>query len=1124
MAEASRKRSRKSKIVLRDVALDDEDDIELQLPTKSKKVIIKKEPKKESAAKKPARKTTKINQAVDKSVLDKIKAPIETNIEEPTPRFDINVEIEVETCDDENFYTNDENNDQSTEQIKDVEESSNKIKIKKEIKNVILSRETVIRESNKIKETSTNLADSILDICLRNSLGFFEEQHLSTWYDIQIKHALTSWEDWQSKSFHREHPLFYKCYICTKSWWNLSEFRDHILEHTTVKLDIEKYTQHECNIIAFKPNKRPDEIKEFFTEGLCYHCGKDYSKHQLSARDDKNCYMNTDCLKRFPTCTELKHHAYACKVCSIKNNEYSFCCQICTLSFGKIDDLTGHMLLMHSVKSDRPIAANYSKCKDCSEVHSSSMIHTCGNKEADTMCPYCFKSFSNKSLILDHISRSTVPWHCKICSEEVKWSCTIHEHLLTHTDKYMFVKICVKCEGIHVFLDDREAKLHMMEKHGYNDFDRNFLKIPVPVSCIYSDEEKCEQEETLQDKFSQTQNVGVFIPNPESVFRRVSILKRSHKQQKIVLKPQESILKLKSLSDHSESVDSKANILIPALNEQNSVFEKQENATENVMDIVKVKEEPIDSDDSSNLVIKEEPMDFDYDDYAIQDNTTNTIQESAHADYDEDIVKSENSEYEDDIIKLNINIEDILAKQESSRVFAFEPDSKIKSEPAIDTNIEVDKDSILEPEVIISQEGEERKRLYGCSKCPFKGKQENYLRHITLDCLYSTVGNRKKFICVRTGQFYKTIKKYLLHFLEHGYEPLCCPDCSKQFHTYSKLGSHVLGHVKQNFVRIKKISERLVADAKPEYQCRKCLKIVILQEYFQHWESHICDAKVPEKKEVVAAPRLVTDMSETAIQECIKTLQRKPKDCVYCKRRFQRVNECKRHVIEHLLMDAYTQKQILGLLKCQICQAGYPTPEKYKQHMRNHASLPVYKCELCDRTFSDSSNFTKHKKVHNLKVIICDLCGKKFQSKAKLAVHIEQHETTSPLACDKCDKVFYFESGYRRHVKNNHERIGFGYPCVICNLRFSSLKYKWDHMWEVHKERKHKADCPICFKSFRKYSDVRAHTKLVHQTEVSVLRVKNASKTVSDIQLILNNSDIKIGEAETLVIVDDDDS
>ena len=57
--------------------------------------------------------------------------------------------------------------------------------------------------------------------------------------------------------------------------------------------------------------------------------------------------------------------------------------------------------------------------------------------------------------------------------------------------------------------------------------------------------------------------------------------------------------------------------------------------------------------------------------------------------------------------------------------------------------------------------------------------------------------------------------------------------------------------------------------------------------------------------------------------------------------------------------------------------------------MRDHASLPVYKCELCDRTFSDSSNFTKHKKVHNLKVIICDLCGKKFQSKISLGKHIE---------------------------------------------------------------------------------------------------------------------------------------
>lgn len=85
-------------------------------------------------------------------------------------------------------------------------------------------------------------------------------------------------------------------------------------------------------------------------------------------------------------------------------------------------------------------------------------------------------------------------------------------------------------------------------------------------------------------------------------------------------------------------------------------------------------------------------------------------------------------------------------------------------------------------------------------------------------------------------------------------------------------------------------------------------------------------------------------------------------------------------------------------------------------------------------------------------------------------------------------------------------------------------------MWEVHKERKHQADCPICSKSFRKYSDVRAHVKHEHETVVSVGTVKNLgrncplvqdvdSATMKDLERMLQNPQgFRIGQMETLIV------
>ena len=73
-------------------------------------------------------------------------------------------------------------------------------------------------------------------------------------------------------------------------------------------------------------------------------------------------------------------------------------------------------------------------------------------------------------------------------------------------------------------------------------------------------------------------------------------------------------------------------------------------------------------------------------------------------------------------------------------------------------------------------------------------------------------------------------------------------------------------------------------------------------------------------------------------------------------------------------------------------------------------------------------------------------------------------------------------------------------------------------MWQVHRERKQKADCPICHESFRKYSDVRAHARANHFMEVSVLSVKKA--TNPPVNIVMRDPQIKVGRKETLVIYD----
>lgn len=208
--------------------------------------------------------------------------------------------------------------------------------------------------------------------------------------------------------------------------------------------------------------------------------------------------------------------------------------------------------------------------------------------------------------------------------------------------------------------------------------------------------------------------------------------------------------------------------------------------------------------------------------------------------------------------------------------------------------------------------------------------------------------------------------------------------------------------------------------------------------------------------------------------------------CSVCKKRFDRLSDLKRHLIEHVIKYRLSKNPINSKgtleLRCDVCSKDvFSRVDKYKAHLRYHAKLTEYKCLTCDKSFSDSSNFSKHKKVHGSTYLQCDMCNRKFNSKKTIAQHMEYHKRTAPRSCQYCDKIFHFESTLKKHIKFNHnlERAS-KFRCKFCNKYFSSLKLKWDHDWDTHKIRKHIADCHLCDEKFRKYSDLKRHCLDVH--------------------------------------------
>ncbi|CAG5000090.1 unnamed protein product [Parnassius apollo] len=367
--------------------------------------------------------------------------------------------------------------------------------------------------------------------------------------------------------------------------------------------------------------------------------------------------------------------------------------------------------------------------------------------------------------------------------------------------------------------------------------------------------------------------------------------------------------------------------------------------------------------------------------------------------------------------------------------------------------------------------------FYACKKCPFRGCYNEYIEHITSSCVAMS------FCCSTCTIVFSTLKLYVHHLTRHNYKFLTCPTCKQQFNEDSRLCSHIISHLKNFYMKSQDVQNMDLSPSQKNdiLQCIECKKIIKSEQIFIHWDLHLkmkndkrkADHNKDSDDEAEMNSKLTKELLDILL---IKKTINMPRKCIVCNKTFPRPRDCKRHFIMHLLFQALRSKvKNNNQLLCQLCGADQNSPAKYKEHMREHASMAIYKCRICAKTFNDNSNYSKHMKVHNLCSFICDKCGAKFLVKKCLIDHLQKHEARPPATCLQCDMSFFTEAKLKRHLKYKHMRDCRYFACMICKKRLGSLKEKWDHMWLEHQERNIEADCSICNMKFRKISDLKQH-------------------------------------------------
>lgn len=213
----------------------------------------------------------------------------------------------------------------------------------------------------------------------------------------------------------------------------------------------------------------------------------------------------------------------------------------------------------------------------------------------------------------------------------------------------------------------------------------------------------------------------------------------------------------------------------------------------------------------------------------------------------------------------------------------------------------------------------------------------------------------------------------------------------------------------------------------------------------------------------------------------------RPYTCDQCGKSYTQVPHLKRHIAtahEGKKLPPQIKKDSKIEIICGYCGKVFYNEQNLKIHERIHTGDKPYKCDMCEKSFTQSSSLSTHKKgVHCSESeprISCDICKRTYKTTNSLRTHIyldHKIKDKVSLECSACSKTFSTSQNLLRHMREVHEKVKL-VSCEICHKHFSNKWVLTQHM-AVHTGKK-AYKCDVCEKAFTQISSMNVHKKKYH--------------------------------------------